>query len=207
MSLGSRLIVLLFVTKVLGTCTCSCTWLKKIDVLDAIQVLQILFWTCTCKFEKYLTFTWLKYFRKYLTPTLPVHQSPCSFEICVPGRQKLWCAPGLLLNCIKGYWLMALTSGQNWMCFTMTYGVNLNVGHYQIHQCQKFCSQFFFQVHTLVACIEWWMNPGRLAAVFWEQPVYKHLPIPQTGECLTLLTHCGLVTPYGDIDLGQHWFR
>ena len=43
MSLGSRLIVLLFVTKVLGTCTCSCTWLKKIDVLDAIQVLQIFF--------------------------------------------------------------------------------------------------------------------------------------------------------------------
>ena len=92
MSLGSRLIVLLFVTKVLGTCTCSCTWLKKIDVLYAIQVLQKLFWTCTCKFEKYLTFTWLKYFRKYLTPTLPVRQSPCSFEICVPGRQKLWCA-------------------------------------------------------------------------------------------------------------------
>ena len=22
-----------------------------------------------------------------------------------------------------------------------------------------------------------------------------------------LLTHCGLVTPYGDRDLGQHWFR
>ena len=22
-----------------------------------------------------------------------------------------------------------------------------------------------------------------------------------------LLTHCGLVTPYGDTDLGQHWFR
>ena len=21
------------------------------------------------------------------------------------------------------------------------------------------------------------------------------------------LTHCGLVTPYGDIDLGQHWLR
>ena len=21
------------------------------------------------------------------------------------------------------------------------------------------------------------------------------------------LTHCGLMTPYGDIDLGQHWLR
>ena len=21
------------------------------------------------------------------------------------------------------------------------------------------------------------------------------------------LTHCSLATPYGDIDLGQHWFR
>ena len=24
---------------------------------------------------------------------------------------------------------------------------------------------------------------------------------------LNVLTHCGLVTPYADIDLGQHWFR
>ena len=24
---------------------------------------------------------------------------------------------------------------------------------------------------------------------------------------LRALTHCGLVTPYGNIDLGQHWFR
>ena len=23
----------------------------------------------------------------------------------------------------------------------------------------------------------------------------------------TFLTHCGLVTPYGDMELGQHWLR
>ena len=27
------------------------------------------------------------------------------------------------------------------------------------------------------------------------------------GPNETSLTHCGLVTPYGDIDLGQHWLR
>ena len=29
-------------------------------------------------------------------------------------------------------------------------------------------------------------------------------------KCMSLnvgLTHCGLVMPYGDIDLGQHWLR
>ena len=30
-------------------------------------------------------------------------------------------------------------------------------------------------------------------------------PFPQS--ILTKLTHCGLVTPYGDRDLGQHWLR
>ena len=26
-------------------------------------------------------------------------------------------------------------------------------------------------------------------------------------RCIGTLTHCGLVTPYGDRDLGQHWLR
>ena len=30
--------------------------------------------------------------------------------------------------------------------------------------------------------------------------------IPRTQQ-FTSLTHCGLVTPYGDRDLGQHWLR
>ena len=31
---------------------------------------------------------------------------------------------------------------------------------------------------------------------------------PLLSKLLSLnLTHCGLVTPYGDIDTGQHWFR
>ena len=28
-----------------------------------------------------------------------------------------------------------------------------------------------------------------------------------TGGLEWMLTHCGLVKPYGGIDLGQHWFR
>ena len=28
-------------------------------------------------------------------------------------------------------------------------------------------------------------------------------PLPGANE----LTHCGLMMPYGDIDLGQHWLR
>ena len=31
--------------------------------------------------------------------------------------------------------------------------------------------------------------------------------IQNTGPALKHLTHCGLVTPYGDIDLGLHWLR
>ena len=41
---------------------------------------------------------------------------------------------------------------------------------------------------------------------------YKPLSEPMlTKFCVTVwhheLTHCGLVTPYGDRDLGQHWLR
>ena len=28
-----------------------------------------------------------------------------------------------------------------------------------------------------------------------------------SGLAKISLTHCGLMTPYGDLDLGQHWFR
>ena len=35
-----------------------------------------------------------------------------------------------------------------------------------------------------------------------------HLRIPHLWmSCRVDLTHCGLVTPYGNIDLGQHWLR
>ena len=61
-SLGSRLRVLLFVTKVLGTCT----WLKKylmyLTPSKYFEYLYLQIWKSTC--------TWLKYFWKYLTPTL-----------------------------------------------------------------------------------------------------------------------------------------
>ena len=37
--------------------------------------------------------------------------------------------------------------------------------------------------------------------------VKLHLPIQARRQVSLSLTHCGLVMPYGDIDLGQHWLR
>ena len=37
-------------------------------------------------------------------------------------------------------------------------------------------------------------------------PVNEAMITSITSSC-SWLTHCGLVTPYGNIDLGQHWFR
>ena len=31
--------------------------------------------------------------------------------------------------------------------------------------------------------------------------------VPGGAEQLTFITHWGLVTPYGDREMGQHWFR
>ena len=158
MSLGSRLIVLLFVTKVLGTCTCSCTWLKKIDVLDAIQVLQIFFELVLANLKS----TWL-----LLDSSTSESTWPQPWECTSP------------LAALKYVYQADKNCDVLKACSWITYGVNLNVGHYQIHQCQKFCSQLFFQVHTLVACIEWWMNPGRLAAVFKNNLCTNICPSPK----------------------------
>ena len=48
--------------------------------------------------------------------------------------------------------------------------------------------------------------PNRQDAITWtkDEPVhYWHMASLRHNE----LTHCGLVTPYGDINLGQHWLR
>ena len=34
---------------------------------------------------------------------------------------------------------------------------------------------------------------------------YEFMADIDLDVCRGLLTHCGLVTPYGDRDLGQHW--
>ena len=46
--------------------------------------------------------------------------------------------------------------------------------------------------------------------MFWENDVNSGDGdglAPPGVSALRTLTHCGLMTPYGDIDLGQHWFR
>ena len=40
-----------------------------------------------------------------------------------------------------------------------------------------------------------------------SQAKSKILFIQNVNISYNLLTHCGLVTPYGVIDLGQQWFR
>ena len=34
-----------------------------------------------------------------------------------------------------------------------------------------------------------------------------NFPLAKTNPFVKEFTHCGLVTPYGDKDLGQHWLR
>ena len=34
-----------------------------------------------------------------------------------------------------------------------------------------------------------------------------HIQCINSLGAISVLTHCGLVTPYGDRDLGQHWLR
>ena len=45
-------------------------------------------------------------------------------------------------------------------------------------------------------------NHGRLMGIRCETADIKVSTIDDA-----LLTHCGLVTPLGDIDIGQHWLR
>ena len=61
-----------------------------------------------------------------------------------------------------------------------------------------------------VACVSW-VAPGHQSYPGSQQPILGS----ETMACYMLyvhkaavwLTHCGLVTPYGDVDLGQHWLR
>ena len=56
----------------------------------------------------------------------------------------------------------------------------------------RHCSMNFNPILTLVT----WPVRGRLAAI----PLICSKP-----NCDFRLNHCNLVTPYGDMDLGQHW--
>ena len=50
-----------------------------------------------------------------------------------------------------------------------------------------------------------------LGSLFQKNLIFDMLVLAQIIACYTiqakLLTHCGLVTPYGDTDLGPHWLR
>ena len=42
----------------------------------------------------------------------------------------------------------------------------------------------------------------------WQSSTHDQININSSqGEVIVTLTHCGLVTPYGERDLGQHWLR
>ena len=56
----------------------------------------------------------------------------------------------------------------------------------------------------VVAVVRWrYPNTGQLSV----SAINKNIspPPPLKLGCGYILTHCGLVTPYGDIDLDQHW--
>ena len=66
--------------------------------------------------------------------------------------------------------------------------------HFQMHFLWRnvlYFNEFVPQMHHAIA----WTN---IDPVQWFANV---------SASLNELTHCGLVTPYGDIDLGQHWVR
>ena len=46
-----------------------------------------------------------------------------------------------------------------------------------------------------------------LHTVWWHQGMGNIFALCEGNPAVTQLTHWGLVAPYGDIDLGQHWFR
>ena len=50
-------------------------------------------------------------------------------------------------------------------------------------------------------------NKGACMLIYSALLTTLHTPIIAYMYGFGMLTHCGLVTPYGDIDLGQHWLR
>ena len=51
------------------------------------------------------------------------------------------------------------------------------------------------------------LHPYFLGLFYWQWG--SETVLTDLGKLITLtkLTHCGFVRPYGDMDLGQHWFR
>ena len=43
--------------------------------------------------------------------------------------------------------------------------------------------------------------------ITWYNTDTNRMQFTAKVQTVNLLTHCGLVTPYGDRDLGQHWLR
>ena len=46
-----------------------------------------------------------------------------------------------------------------------------------------------------------------LALISWHAIANIFMHLAASNQTMVAWTHCGLVTPYGDTDLGQHWFR
>ena len=61
-------------------------------------------------------------------------------------------------------------------------------------------------IMTLCFCVPcWWLDNLRW---YLNHHYHEYAISPCTHHAYNVsLTHCGLVTPYGDTDLGQHWLR
>ena len=64
----------------------------------------------------------------------------------------------------------------------------------------RFCCIYITNVSGFI----WFVSPYFLALLHWHRGNVQHWIIQGFNS---ILTHCGLVTSYGDRDLGKHWLR
>ena len=124
-------------------------------------------------------------------------------------------------NQIK-FWMKKLFKGwQNTVCYSTLsyicpfYKIMSNLCTLQIfsisHMTKADAEQISSELVRWNTMIKWWSSEGRR---YWSDTLMfnglkfglgHHLPLTYLWK--GVLTHCGLVAPYGDIDLGQHWLR
>ena len=103
------------------------------------------------------------------------------------------------------------------------------VGHFQVHSDHSISCFFSIQLNIVGANENIYLYPRTCryvpkpftlaSAIYYKHPVYDDPVLAFLQGCLAFIcyvdqygdseikTHCGLVTPYGNRDLGQHWLR
>ena len=170
---------------------------ENIDVLIEIS----LNWYYSCMIG--LALNWYKYVNKI---TISVHK--CS---SFTQTTALFMAPQVLwMN-----WLIQRGSLIN-ACMVPKWQIQMHMNcwlegglPYIVLWCFAGCNQYITHIFhvfpSLSSCHCLSILITKYVPIF-TQSEFEMLTFLLPGHCL-VLTHCGLVTPYGDKDLGQHWFR